>query len=235
MKMSRTILIETNDNRQMNGYLSLPSSGHGPGIVLLQEIFGVNEAMRSAADELARSGFVVLVPDIFHRIRPGIELGYCDTDREEAFGHMSDFVLGTGIEDVVSTVQCLRERSECNGKVALIGFCLGGKLAVMAAESAEVDSAVSFYGVKLQENLEELRELNCPLQIHVGTEDAHVPMEVVELLSTELSTKDAADIYIYEGAIHGFYNKVRGGSVYHAGASAIAEERVLSLLAATLN
>ena len=233
--MNRTITIETSDGQQMNGYLSLPSSVQGPGIVLLQEIFGVNEAMRSAADDFAREGYVVLVPDLFHRIRPGIELGYSDADRTEAFGHMSDFQIGSGVEDVVCAVHCLRERSECSGKVALIGFCLGGKLAVMAANPAEVASAVSFYGVKLQENLEELGELKCPLQIHVGTQDAHVPMEIVELLSSELSTKNEADVYIYDGAIHGFYNKVRGGDVYHEGASAVAKERVLALLAATVS
>lgn len=233
--MNRTICIETSDGKQMNGYLSLPPSGQGPGIVLLQEIFGVNEAMRSAADDFARAGFVVLAPDLFHRIRPGIELGYSDADRQEAFGHWSSFSNETGVEDVVSAVQCLRERNECNGKVALIGFCLGGKLSVMAANQAEVESTVSFYGVKLQENIQELKELHCPLQIHVGNQDAHVSMEVIELLISELSGNEAADVYVYDGAIHGFFNKVRGGDVYHEGASMVAEKRVLKLLADTLN
>ena len=185
--------------------------------------------MRLAADELAAAGFVVLVPDLFWRLEPGIELGYSDEDRQVAVGYWGQFNNELGASDAAATAAYLKAMPECSGKVAMLGFCLGGKMAVMSAAQAEADAVVSFYGVKLQENIAELKAMPCPLQLHVGDNDLHVPMDVVNQLKEELADNANAETYVYPGAVHGFFNKVREG-IYHPEASAAAEEHTLNFL-----
>lgn len=216
----------------MSGYLARPPSGRGPGIVLLQEIFGVNEAIRTAADDLAAEGFTVLAPDMFWRLEPGVELGYSDEDRQKAFGYWQRFDNSQGAKDARAAMDFLKGHDSCTGKAAFLGFCLGGKLAVMAAARGGADAAVSFYGVKLQENHDELTSLPCPLQLHVGDADSHVPMEVVRDIEALTADLDV-ETFVYPGAGHGFYNKVRT-DVFDKAAWTKATERVLGFLNRTL-
>ena len=194
---------------KMGGYLATPPSGKGPGVVLLQEIFGVNDSMRLAADDLAKEGYTVLVPDLFWRMEPGINLGYAGDDRTTAFGYMQKFDFPKGVGDTKAALEFLKGHDACTGKAAYLGFCLGGKLAVLGAAQGGADACVSYYGVKLQDNHAELKDLPCPFQMHVGDKDEHVPMDVVNGLQDLLADKAGADVYVYEGAAHGFYNKLR--------------------------
>lgn len=221
------------EDGEMGAYMAIPESGKGPGIILLQEIFGVNRAMRTAADALAREGYAVLVPDLFWRIEPGINLGYTEEDRQQAFGAWQKFDQATGVQDCVSAAKILKEHEACNGNIAYLGFCLGGKLAVLAASADGAKAVVSFYGVRLQENHEELKNLPCPMQLHVGDQDAHVPMDVIEGLQEVLEGKTDADIFVYEGAQHGFFNNTRD-DVFHVPAAGTARKRVLTFLAENL-
>jgi carboxymethylenebutenolidase len=139
----------------MTGYLAVPSSGSGPGLLLLQEIFGVNAHMRDVADLYAEEGYVVLAPDLFHAMQQRVELGYDGADLEKAFGFYQRFDPESAVPDMIAAVAALRARPECtgpnaSGKVAAIGFCLGGKLAWLAAARAGVDAAVSYYGVGIE-------------------------------------------------------------------------------------
>lgn len=201
--------VTLSDGQSFAAYLATPASGSGPGIVLLQEIFGVNAAMRAAADDLAAAGFVVLVPDMFWRLQPEIELGYSDEDRQQAFGYWQQFDNEAGASDAAASLEYLKSLPACTGTAGYVGFCLGGKLAVMAAAKGGAAAAVSFYGVKLQENHAELSALECPLQIHVGDNDAHVPLDVIADIEALTKDKGSVDTFIYEGAGHGFFNKVR--------------------------
>ncbi len=133
----------------MRIYRALPPAGRGPVVIVLQEIFGVNEAMRSVADDLASNGFVALAPDLFWRLEPGVDLGYSATDHEKAVAYWRRFDLDAGVGDVAATVEAARRAPYCTGKVALFGFCLGGQLAVKAGARTPVDAIVSFYGVQL--------------------------------------------------------------------------------------
>src|SRR3954451_1687472 len=113
----------------MTGYLALPASGSGPGVVLLQEIFGVNAHMRDVADLYADEGYVVLAPDLFHAMEQRVELGYDGADLEKAFGFYQRYDPEKAVPDIVAAISALRARSECTGKIGAIGFCLGGNLA----------------------------------------------------------------------------------------------------------
>lgn len=229
---SRTVTIPTADGGQMGGYLSAPAGGSGPGIIVLQEIFGVNAAIKAAADDFAAAGFVALAPDLFWRIRPGITLGYSEDERKEAFGHMGAFDGAQGSEDARSALEFLKGQPECTGEAAYVGFCLGGKLAVTAAAKGGAAAAVSFYGVKLQDNHAELRSMPCPLQIHVGDNDAHVPMEVVNGLREVTKDVGNVEIFIYPGAQHAFFNKMRD-DVFDPAAAATAMDRSVGFMKAS--
>src|SRR3979411_2822017 len=119
------------DGGTFKGYLTLPASGSGSGILLLQEIFGVNSSMREVAEYYAEEGYVVLAPDLFWRLEPGIELGYSEADFNKAFGYYQRFDANQSIKDAADALKVLRGRRECVGKGGALGFCLGGKLAYL--------------------------------------------------------------------------------------------------------
>jgi carboxymethylenebutenolidase len=193
----------------IGGYITGGSDHPRPGIVLLQEIFGVNDAMRLAADQFAADGFIVLVPDLFAQISPGIELGYSDEERTTAIGYWQQLNEARLQADVTAAIGALRSDPGCNGKVAAVGFCLGGKQAIIAAHAGLVDAAVSYYPVQVPEYREMLRDLKCPVQVHVGDSDAHIPEEVQTILKEALRNIPGHEYHLHEGAGHGFYNSVR--------------------------
>src|SRR3979409_2711625 len=117
------------DGGSFKGYLTVPASGSGPGILLLQEIFGVNSSMREVADYYAEEGYVVLAPDLFWRLQPGVDLGYTGADYDQARAFAQRFDARQAVSDIAATVPALRALPECQGKVGALGFCLGGRLA----------------------------------------------------------------------------------------------------------
>lgn len=187
----------------MSGYLAVPASGSGPGIVLLQEIFGVNAHMRDVADLWAEEGYVVLAPDMFHAMEQRVELGYDGADLEKAFAFYQRFDMDRAVADMSSAVAALRGRAECTGKAGAMGFCLGGKLAWLAAARCGVDAAVSYYGVGIEASLDELATIACPVTLHFGELDKFVPAEAREAIAAAVAGKNV-EIFVYPGADHGF-------------------------------
>lgn len=136
------------------GYLSLPASGSGPGLVIAQEIFGVNISMREVADYYAQEGYVVLVPDLFWRQEPGVQLGY--TRRlATRLRFYQGFDEAKGVEDIQASLNALRAMAEVQGQPGVLGFCLGGKLAYLAACRTDASVSVSYYGVGIDKALNE--------------------------------------------------------------------------------
>jgi carboxymethylenebutenolidase len=219
-------------DKPFDGYLTGVGAGPRPGIVLLQEIFGVNNAMRMAADQFAADGFVVLVPDLFHQIQPGIELGYSDADKETAIKYWQALVDGKIRRDVEAAVATLRTHAACNGQVAIVGFCLGGKYALLAAHQDIIDAAVSFYPVQVQTYRDELQTLRCPVQVQLGDDDAHIPEEVQSILRSA-TDKPQHDFQLHPGAGHGFYNEVRSFG-FHPQAAALAHTQTVEFIKAAL-
>src|ERR1700745_1974659 len=155
--------ITAKDGGSFKGYLAIPASGSGPGILLLQEIFGVNASMRAVADYYAEEGYVVLAPDLFWRMEAGVELGYTEADFGKAMGYYQRFDANQSIKDSAAALKALRGRSECTGKVGALGFCLGGKLAYLVAARTDVDCAVSYYGVGIEADLAEAEKVKGPM------------------------------------------------------------------------
>ena len=207
-------------------YLAIPEAGHGPGIVLLQEIFGVNANMRAAADLYAEEGYVVLVPDLFWRIAPGIELGWSDADMQTAFGLYQKFDVAKALPDIAATVQALKAHPACTGQVGALGFCLGGLLASLAAAQCGVDCAVGYYGVGLEKHLDALAAITVPLTLHFGTEDSHVPPEALTAIRAGLSGPNI-EIFTYPGAGHGF--AAQGRASFDKAATLMAHSRSIAL------
>jgi len=170
------------------GYLAIPKKSPAPGIVVAQEIFGVNQVMRGVCDWLAAAGFLACCPDIFWRIEPGIQI----TDKtkaewERAFQLFQAFDVDKGIDDLRDTLAHLRGHKACTGSVGSIGYCLGGKLAYLMAARTDTDCSVGYYGVGLDEHLDEAKSIHNPLLLHVAGKDQFVPKAAREKIVSALS------------------------------------------------
>jgi carboxymethylenebutenolidase len=223
----RTITVSAKGGGSFRAYLAMPEKGSGPGIVLLQEIFGINAYIRGVADYYAEEGYVVLAPDLFWRIEPGIELGFTGADRERAFELLGKFDIGLAVEDIAATVSALRTLPECKGKVGVLGFCLGGLLAYLAAAHARVDCAVSYYGVGIEKRLGEAAKAKCPMVFHMGALDKSTPPEVVEAIRGAFKERSDVEVYVYPGADHAFARKA--GDHYDKPAAMMAHTRSIAL------
>lgn len=221
----REITINAADGGEFMAYLATPASGGGPGVVVIQEIFGVNDVMRGITDGFAEDGYMALCPDLFWRQQPGIQL--TDQTEEEwarAFELFNGFDLDKGVEDLDSTIETLRGLEGCTGKVGTVGFCLGGRLAYLTATRTKADAAVGYYGVMLTEHLDEA--INAPLVLHVATEDEFVPKDQQAAVHAALDGNDRVAIYDYEGQDHAFARV--GGEHYDQASADAARERTLA-------
>ena len=226
------ITIEGPDG-SFSAYLALPASTPAPGIVVAQEIFGVNQVMRDVCDWLADEGFVACCPDIFWRIEPGIQL----TDKTEAewaraFELFGLFDADKGIEDLKAALAQLRGHEACNGKAGSVGYCLGGKLAYLMATRSDSDCNVSYYGVGLNELLGEAGSIAAPLLLHVASKDQFVPPEAQEAIKTGLAGNSNVTLHVYEGQDHAFARP--GGDHYDQAAAELANSRSIELLKGNL-
>lgn len=212
-------------------YLALPPGGSGPGLVLYQEIFGVNAHIRTVAEQYALAGFVVLAPDVFWRQAARVELGYDGADRQCALELAQGADPGQLLADIALHVSTLRQRPEVTGKVAALGYCMGGRLAYLAAATTDVDAAVGYYGGGIQDQLDRASRIRCPLMLHYGETDGHIPLEAVERVRKALAAS-GSEVFVYPDAGHGFNCWARAS--YHAPAAALAHARSLHLLATAL-
>ena len=158
-----------------SAYLAMPAGGKGPGIVAIQEIFGVNADMREHCDAFAAQGYIAISPDLFWRQEPGIQItDQTDAEWQQAFQLYQGFDVDKGVEDLVTTLQHLRGIAGCTGKAGTVGFCLGGLLAYMMACRSDAECNVSYYGVGIDERLDEAKTISTPTLLHIAEEDEYV-------------------------------------------------------------
>jgi carboxymethylenebutenolidase len=219
------ILIQGRDGF-FSAYRAPARSGRGPGIVLIQEIFGVNRVMREIADWLAGENYTVICPDLFWRQEPGIQLNeFTQPEWDKAFQLYQGFNEGKGVEDIAATIDFLRRDPASTGKVGTVGYCLGGKLAYLSATRTDSDAAVGYYGVGIEKNLGEAGSIKKPLMLHVAKLDKFVPAEAQAQLHAALDGNAKVTIYDYEGCDHAFARK--GGDHYNMEAANLANTRTL--------
>ena len=223
------ITITAADGGQFEAYFAKPAQGSGPGLVLLQEIFGINPYLRSMADKFAEEGYVVLVPDLFWRMEPGVVLGYNDEDLTKAFDFYQRFDVDQGIRDIADTIASLRAMDECvTSKVGALGYCLGGNLAWLTAARTDVDCSVSYYGVAIEQTLNEADNVHCPMVLHFAEEDGFVPPQAVAEITEVLKDRNDIEIYNYPGVDHAFATP--GRDSFHEPSTMMAYTRSIALL-----
>lgn len=225
---TRRIRIAAHDGGEFEGYLAVPASGSGPGMVLCQEIFGLNGFVRQTAERLAEEGYVVLAPDLFWRQQPGIELTDGPDDMPRAFALYQGFDEDLGVRDIGSAVAALRALPELKGGVGALGYCLGGKLAYLAACRCDVDVAVGYYGVGIENSLEEASKLRGRLVLHIAERDGFCPPEARERILAALGGKPGVELYVYPGLDHAFART--GGAHYDKPAAMMAHQRSMAAL-----
>ncbi|MGZ0714391.1 dienelactone hydrolase family protein [Pseudomonas palleroniana] len=211
-------------------YLATSIDGRGPGVVLCQEIFGVNQAMRDVADLLAEEGYTVLVPDLYWRQEPGVELGYTEADFGRAFELYQGFDEALGIDDIRASLNTLQRLPQCEpGELGVVGYCLGGKLAYLAAcRLPEVACAVGYYGVGIENALSEIDGLQGRLVLHMAEQDQFCPAEARATIQQALRGKKAVELYVYPGVDHAFARP--NGHHYHKPSALLAHERTVAAL-----
>jgi carboxymethylenebutenolidase len=211
------ITIKTADGA-MGGYLARPASGRGPGLVVIQEIFGVNKVMRDLADGFAARGYFALCPDLLWRIQPSVQLtDKTDAEWKQAFDLMNRFDAKKGVEDIQATINTLRDTDGCTGKVGAVGYCLGGQLAYLTATRTDIDAAVGYYGVNIQNLLDEAANIKKPLMLHIAAKDEFTPPDAQKKIEDGLKDNAHVTLHIYPQMDHAFA-RVGGAHYDHANA-----------------
>ena len=188
----------------------VPDDPSGHGIVLYQEIFGVNDFLLAKAAALADEGYVVSCPDVFWRIQPGVTLPHDQAGLQEGFGLVqrwsAEVADADKVEDLRSALTHLRGLPEVTGKVAAMGYCLGGTLAYRTAANADVDACVSYYGSGVADLLAAGERPTCPTMFHFGGQDPFIPAEQVEAIRKGFADRDDVELHVQPGAGHAFEN-----------------------------
>jgi len=218
------VTIRAADGGSFKAYLATPKSGKGPGILLIQEIFGVNKVMRDLADGYAAQGYVVMCPDIFWRQEPGVDItDQTKAEWDKAFKLFQGFNVDKGIDDLKATLAALRSHAACTGKVGSVGYCLGGKLAYLMATRSDSDADVGYYGVGIQDLLGEAKSIKKPLLLHVANKDGFVPPEAQAKVKAALKANSQVTINDYPEQDHAFARV--GGEHYDKAAADLANKR----------
>jgi carboxymethylenebutenolidase len=185
----------------------LPDGGSGPGLLLIQEIFGISDYIRDVADDLAGLGYVVAAPDLFWRIEPGFDAKHDPDGLARSLEMGQRFDVEQGVADSVAALNHLRELPEVEGGIGVIGFCLGGTVAYFVAGQTEVAALVSYYGSGVQDSLEILDQITAPVQFQYGGSDAYIPRDQVARVEAAAAGKPNVEVHVEEDAGHAFHNR----------------------------
>jgi len=224
------VRIKSSPDGEFGAYLASPASGRGPGLVVIQEIFGVNSVMRKIADEFAARGYFALAPDLFWRLEPGVQLSdQSDAEWKRAFDLMGRFDQDAGVKDIQTSITYLRHSvAGCTGKVGAVGYCLGGLLAFLTATRIDCDAAVGYYGVNIQEKLSEAAKIRKPVMLHIAGKDEYVPPEAQKKIVEGLKNNPFVTIHSYAEMNHAFARA--GGAHYDKACADLANGRTSTFL-----
>jgi carboxymethylenebutenolidase len=203
--MSKSWISVTNHaGEKFDAYLSLPPTGKGPGLVLIQEIFGVNEHIRAVADQYAADGYCVLAPDVFWRDEKRLELNYDQAGFDKGLALLGKMDIEKIAGDLKACVATLRRHTACTGKVGSLGFCMGGLLSYVAAAEAGVDTAVCYYGGGIHQQLDRAGKIKCPVLFHFAEKDGYIPASAVKAVRDAMKDRNNVRVVVHPGVDHGF-------------------------------
>lgn len=203
--MTETVTISALDSdKSFSAYLARPATEPKAAIIVIQEIFGVNPGIRQKCDKFAAEGYLAIAPDLFWRMKPGIELDPdVETEFQQALDWMGKFDQDAGIKDIQATINHVRE-NEGIEKVGCVGYCLGGRLAYMTAARTDIDASVGYYGVGIDGLLGEKEAIANPLMLHIPTDDGFVDKDTQRRMHEGLDDHPRVTLHDYEGLDHGF-------------------------------
>ncbi len=230
--MGKFIDLKAADGFSCPAYLAEPSGQPKGGIVVLQEIFGVNSHIRSVADGYAADGYLAIAPATFQRVKPGVELGYTDADMKAGFELKTavDALPAPGVmQDIQAAVDYAAGPGKA-GKVGIVGYCWGGLLTWRAAASLNgLSAAAPYYGGGMTSPEESARKPKVPVMAHFGDQDHYIPLDTIEAFK---KAHPEVEVHVYAGANHGFNCDQRGS--YNAEAATLARERTLAFFAKSI-
>jgi carboxymethylenebutenolidase len=210
MPTTRIDSVTAPDGRTFDADVVVPDGGRGPGVLLLQEIFGVNDFLLGKARDLAALGYVVSCPEVFHRVERGVRLPHDDDSMQAGFGYIGRYLTEvedeTKVADLLAALDHLRGLPETTGKVGVMGYCLGGLLSYLVAAYGTPDACVSYYGSSTAQRLALADDITCPICFHFGDHDEYIPTADVEQVRKVFDGRPGAEVHVYEGAGHAFEN-----------------------------
>lgn len=223
-----TTQISLASGETMAAYVAYPKNPDAPApvVVVIQEIFGVNEGIRGKCEWLASEGFIAVAPDLFFRLEPGVEL--TDKTQEEwnkAFDLMNRFDIDQGVEDLQEVITQFRKADGANGYVGAMGYCLGGKVAYLMAARSDSDATVGYYGVGLEGLLDESKNIEKPLLLHIAGKDKFVPPEAQAQIIEGLANNHNTALHVYKEQDHAFTRV--GGDHYDEAAAKEADHHTI--------
>jgi len=205
-------------------YIDYPDKTPAPAVVVLQEIFGINNDLRQSCRELAEQGFIAVCPDLFWRMEPGLDLNeWSESDWKKGLSLYAAYDFDAGARDVAAVVAAARNLEGCTGKVGVMGYCLGGLMTFLTAARSGVDAGVEYYGGGTEKYLAEAPAIKAPLIMHLGEEDEFISKPAQAQIKAAFAHKDNVTIYSYPGCSHAFARHT--GTHYDAQAAALANNR----------
>jgi carboxymethylenebutenolidase len=207
----------------------LPPSGEGPGIVLVQEIFGVGEWIRAVATELAAEGYVVGAPDLYWRIEPGFAAAHDEAGLGQAYEMVGKLDIGGAVGDTVAALASLAGHDAVTGTPAVMGFCLGGTIAWLAAAEGDPAACVSYYGSGVADAADRVADIGCPTLLHFGGADPFITSEQVATVSAAVMTAEHVELVVHDGAGHAFEND-RAEMFHDPSAAIVSRAQTMELL-----
>lgn len=222
------IQLHTQDGQKFDAYFANAPRDDAPGLVLIQEIFGINQAMRTAAHRWAELGFNVVVPDLFWRQQPGVVL---EPRIEAEFAKGVELMQAMDQDVAVQDLDLARDWLSKNlghDRIGALGYCLGGRLVVKMAQAAPIKCAVSYYGVGLENVLPSITDQAAPVLLHIAELDSYVPADVRKTILDDAAARDDWEAYVYPGCDHAFARP--GGAHWVDEAAKLAERRSLAFM-----
>lgn len=228
--MTETVRIPSlKDDGTIPAYVARPAGTPKAAIIVIPEIFGVNPGIRQKADKWAAEGYLAVAPDIFWRFAPGVELNPdVEAELQQAFGYFQQYDPTDGVYDIESTIKWIRG-SEGVAKVGCAGYCLGGRLAYMAAARTDIDASVGYYGVMIDQMLDEAHHIARPLMLHIAGADHFVLPEAQAAIHAGLDDHPRVTLHDYPGLDHGFAAEM--GDRRNEQGAQLADSRTAAFLA----